>query len=154
MKIKIEKKMDCPFATSFPNYKKEMWDGQIPAGKGHERVGGGYFDRWETKYGGGESYNGVLSFGEFSINYKITIFICGNHLNIVDGRYDGKTDLWEYTNIPSRNLAWSVQKKHYHILEPEKIEAILNAECVEDNEYWKMFQARTKELYAAGIINE
>ena len=82
-----------------------------------------------------------------------------NHMTIepvieIFGRYDGKTDLWEYTNIPSRNLAWSVQKKHYHILEPEKIEAILNAECVEDNEYWKMFQARAKELYAAGIINE
>lgn len=152
MKIKVNKEMPCPFATAFPNYTKEMWDGHIPAGRGHERVAGGYFDRWDTKYGGGESYDGILNCGDFSLNYKITIYITGNHLWIVDIRHDGKSDVWEYSNIPGRG---SIGRKDIiHALEPSKIEAILNAECVEENEYWKMFQARAKELYAAGIINK
>lgn len=137
--------------SSFPNWKPEMYEGNIPAGKGHERVGGGYMDRWETKYGGGESYNGVLNHASFSLNRKISIYIIGNHLQILDIRHDGKCDIWEYTNKPDRNLKWSIHPNHYHDLEPERIEKILDTK-IPNCKFWDMVQARAKELYAGGVI--
>ena len=81
---------------SFPNFTEAMYEGNKPAGKGHEHIEGGYCDRWSCKWGGGESYKGRLLNADFKPNYKITIYICGDVLWITDLRHSGKTDVWEY----------------------------------------------------------
>lgn len=132
----------------FPNFTDEMYDCNAPCGKGHEMIDGGVSDRWSTKYGNMESYNGEILHAEFSINHKITIYITGNHLWIMDIRYAGKTDFWEYTNIEGRGFPGSpcCSERSRHTLEPEKIESILNTK-IENCKFWKMVQARAKELY-------
>lgn len=133
--------------STFPNYTKEMWEGNIPAGKGHERVDGGFMDRWSCKYGGGESYQDIINNAEFSINYKITIYIVGSSLWIVDIRYAGKPDFWEYFNsdlkMPGSPCC---SESSRHTLEPDKIEKILNTK-IENCKFWDMVQKRAKELY-------
>lgn len=133
----------------FPNYTAEMYDGNSPSGKGHQLVCGGYSDRWQTKYGGGESVNGDILFCEFNVNKKITIFITGNHLWIVDLRYSGKADFWEYTNIPGLGMPGEpcCCERSRHALEADKIREILNTK-IENCLFWNMVQAKAKELYS------
>lgn len=139
--------------STFPNFKAEMYEGNIPCGKGHKMVDGGESDRWTTKYGGGETYNGEILNASFSLNHKITIYIVGKHLWIMDIRYAGKPDFWEYTNIEGMGFPGSpcCNERSRHSLEPEKIEQILNTK-IENCKFWDMVQARAKELYAQGII--
>lgn len=66
--------------TCFPNYSVEMYNGNIPAGDGHEMVNGGFSARWETKHGGGETYKGRVITAQYSINHKVTVYITGNSL--------------------------------------------------------------------------
>lgn len=138
-------------ASVFPNHKPEMYDGNMPAGKGHESVNGGYTDRWETKYGGGETYNGDISYATFCVDKEASIYIAGDCLQITVNKRNSQQDIWEYTNTPSYNLAWTVLPKHYHELEPEQIEKILDTK-IENCKFWDMVQARAKELYANGIV--
>ena len=138
-----------PF-ESFPNFTEEMWNGNCPAGHGHERVEGGFLDRWETKYGGGETFGNQIENADFSLSPRVSIFICGDYLQIVDIRYAGKSDIWEYTSDPKINLKWSIASYLYHELEPERIEKYLNTE-IPNCKFWNMVQARAKELYERGI---
>ena len=135
----------------FPNYRDGMYEGNLPAGKGHERVEGGWFDRWATRWGGGESFDGILSYAWFSPTTKITIFIDDDMLTISDMRHAGKPDIWEYTNRAGQRVSirWSIAQAHYHQLEPERIEAILNTK-IPDCRFWDMVNARARELYEKG----
>lgn len=141
--------------TTFQNYTPEMYEGNIPAGKGHQRINGGYFDRWATKYGGGESYKDIVSFASFSISRKITIYITGEHLWIVDIRYSGKPDFWEYTNIEGRGMPGPpcCSEKSRHKLEPENIEKILNTK-IDNCKFWNIVQKKARKLYIQGAIKQ
>lgn len=133
-----------PF-ESFPNFTWEMYDGNKPAGNGHEHINGGYCDRWSTRYGGGESYKGELINADFSISRKVTIYIIGaSNLWITDIRHDGKPDVWEYSNT-DMSLCTPIAPMHLHELEPERIEKYLNSKF--DCEFWRMVQARAKSIY-------
>lgn len=136
----------------FPNFKAEMYDGNIPCGKGHKMVDGGESDRWTTKYGGGETYKDEILNASFSLNEKITIHIVESYLWIMDIRYAGKPDFWEYANIEGRGFPKypCCNEKSRHGLEPEKIEKILNTK-IENCKFWDMVQARAKELYSQGV---
>lgn len=138
---------------SFPNYTQDMYEGNAPCGKGQQVLDGNESDRWVCMYGSGESYNGEIIHIRFNLNQKISIYIIGNHLWIVDLRYSGKNDFWEYTNIEGLGYPGSpcCAKQSRHSLEPEKIEKILNTK-IENCKFWDMVQARAKELYSQGII--
>ena len=123
-----------------------MWSESKPIGKGHEHINGGYCDRWSCKHGSGESYNGELINGDYKINDKITVFIIGSALWIVDNRYSGKSDVWEYSSEPHSIGMTNIAQERIHALEPDKIETILNKDF--DCELWKMIQKRAKEIYA------
>lgn len=144
MSRKITEKLFPPF----PSFTDEMWLGNEPCCKGHEMVSGGYADRWLTVFGGGESYKGKILNFSINLNPKISIFICGNTLYILDIRYDGKSDFWEYNNdgnfkMPGPPCCW---EKSRHTLEPEKIEKILNTKR-NNSKIWDIVMQRAKELY-------
>jgi len=146
-KESIKEKEDW-LKSVFPNWKDGMYAGNIPAGKGHQRVLGGYFDRWETAYGGGESYDNEINVASFSVNRKVTIDIVGSSLFILDIRYAGKTDFWEYSNDEKCNMPGypCCRESSRHKLEAEKIENILNTK-IPDCKFWDIVQKKAKELY-------
>lgn len=131
---------------TFLNYKQEMWQGEVPAGNGHQHINGGYCDRWVTKYGGGESYNGEIINADFRVNAKITIYIVGDSLWISDMRYAGKNDIWEYSNNGHlKSPTGLLNECHRHELEPDKIEKILNMDF--NCKFWDMVKTKAKQLY-------
>lgn len=130
----------------FPNFTSEMYEGNVPCGKGHELVSGGYSDRWSTKFGGGETVNTEILHFSFSLNHKITIHIVGDILNICDIRYSGKSDVWCYCNKPENGMIFGCSNKCLHELEPEKIEQFLNTK-IPNCKIWTIVQSRAKELY-------
>ena len=134
----------CPLFPSFPNYTQAMYEGDEPAGKGHKHINGGYCERWASKYGGGESYAGEIIDANFSINTKTTIYIVGSHLWIVEQRYSGKSDVWEYTNDGYMKVIL-LHPLRIHEMETDKIEKILNTKI--DCLFWTMVQKRAKQLY-------
>ena len=139
--------------STFPWYTAEMWEGNEPEGEGYNMVDGGKSERWKTKYGGGETYKEQILCAEFNINQEITIFITDDCLWIMDNRYSGKSDFWEYVNIEGHGFPGfpCCTENHRHRLEPEKIEKILNTK-IDNCKFWDMVQQRAKELYLNGII--
>lgn len=121
----------------------EMYNGNKPVGKGHERVSGGCNDRWHTKRGSGETFNDEIDFFSFSLNHKITIHICGSTLWITDIRYSGKPDVWDYCNDGKLQH----DGRNRHNLEPERIEQYLNTK-IPNCKIWDMVQKRAWELYS------
>lgn len=143
---------NTPF-ESFPNFTDEMYLGNEPCGKGYELVSGGYADRWSTSFGGGETKgNEILDFS-INLNYKISIFICGDMLHILDIRNDGKPDFWEYSNNEKMLMPGSpcCSERSRHTLEPERIEKILNTKR-ENCKIWDMVMSRARELYEAAKL--
>lgn len=140
---------DCPFSSAFPNYTAEMWAGNAPAGKGYPLVGGGYSDRWQCKYGGGDSVDGEINNAAFSISYKVCVYITGDDLRIMDIRHDGKYDYWQWSNHPERHS----ETRWMHELEPDRIEKILNT-VIPNCRFWQMVQKRAKQLYEGGSTDE
>lgn len=132
---------------SFPNFTDEMWLGNEPCGKGHEMVAGGYADRWSTEFGGGETYKGEIQFFSINLNYKISLFICGDTLYILDIRHAGKNDFWEYSNNGNGLMPGSpcCSESSRHTLEPDRIEKILSTKR-ENCKVWDMVMSRAKEL--------
>lgn len=135
--------------ATFPNYTMEMWEGNVPCGRGHELVRGGFTDRWKTKWGGGETDGDEIHFFEFNVNPKVCIFICGDLLNISEIRHYGKHDQWCYCNKPGHEIWGTSLKKYQHPLEPEKVEKYLNTK-IPNCKVWDMVQARAKELFYSG----
>ena len=135
----------------FPNYTEAMYEGNEPVGNGHKMLDGGESDRWSCKYGGGETYNGKILHADFSVNSKITIHIARDHLWIVDIRYAGKPDFWEYTNTEDEGFpgAPCCNERSRHALEAEKIDKILNTK-IDNCIFWDIVQRRAKELYDDG----
>ncbi len=121
----------------------EMYHGNKPAGKGHERVSGGFNDRWVTQWGGGETFNNEIEFFDFSLNQKVTIYIVGSTLRIVDIRYSGKSDVWDWCNDGSMKHCGLTR----HDLEPERIEKYLNTK-IPNCKIWDIVQKRAWELYS------
>lgn len=82
------------FATynTFQNYTRDMYDGNAPAGKGHEMIDGGFANRWDFKYGNAKTYNGKILHASFNISSKVHIFIHYDSLWVTDFRYKCKTD--------------------------------------------------------------
>lgn len=120
-----------------------MYHGNKPSGKGHERVSGGYNDRWLTRWGSGETFGDEIDFFSFSLNSKVTIFICGGTLWITDIRYSGKPDVWDWCN----NGRLKCISAFRHDLELERIEKYLNTK-IPDCKIWDMVQKRAWELYS------
>ena len=141
----MSRKIVSELFPSMENYTDEMYLGNEPCGKGHEHIDGGYCDRWSCKYGSGESYKGELINADFRINEKITIYIVGSILWIVDFRHAGKSDVWEYSSDPKTIHMNNISSKRIHELEPDKIEKILNTDI--DCEFWKMVSNRAKTIY-------
>lgn len=119
--------------------------GNEPAGKALHLTRG---ERWITRWGSGESMDDEMVFCRFDVNKKITIYIAGTHLWIVDFRNDGKSDFWEYSNDRYFKMPGSpcFGEKRRHQLEPERIEKILNTK-IPNNRYWDMVQKKAIELY-------
>lgn len=122
---------------------EDVYEGNVPCGKGHELVGGGYAELWQCKYGGGETDKGKVLFARFYINHKISIFIINDHIKITDIRYSGKSEVWEYTNDGYLNNT-CLNPKNVHKLEQENIRDILNKKY--DCEFWRIIQKRAKEM--------
>ena len=127
----------------FPNYTEAMYEGDEPCGKGHELIGGGNADRWECKYGVGETSGEEVLCANIIINRKIQLFICRDCLRIVDNRYAGKTDVWVYDN--KGELTTSDSKGRTHPLETEKIEQVLSTKFA--GLFWKLVQNRALAIY-------
>lgn len=136
------------FATYsvFPNYTRDMYDGNAPAGKGHEMIDGGFADRWDFKYGNAETYNGKILHASFNISSNVHIFIHYDSLWVTDFRYKCKTDFWEHcVNHCGMPGPPCVSETSRHKLEPEKLKKYLNSKF--DNcKIWDMVQQRAKEL--------
>lgn len=134
------------FLTSvFENYTEQMYEGDQPCGKGHQLTGGGYADRWECRYGVGETSGESVLVAHIIINCKISLFICADVLEIIDIRYSGKSDVWGYNSKGDFTLPY-VSPNHIHPLESEKIERILSMEfpgC-----FWRLVQNRALEIYS------
>lgn len=127
-------------------YTREMFEGNAPAGKGSKLLGGGYADRWDMVYGGGETVGDRIIHFDFNLSDKVSIFICGDVLNIRDYRHYYKYDEWVYCNKPSKAIYGTFNKRYQHTLEPERIKKYLNAK-IPNCKAWDMVQARAKELY-------
>ena len=146
--------MDCPIP--FDTYTEDMWNGNKPSCKGDDWLINGKpvtADKWECRYGGGETINDQIMQCNFWINHKIGIQIAHNHLYIIDIRYTGRSDFWEYSDdkamkMPGPPCFSEIRVRHQ--LEPEKIEGILNTK-IKNCKFWELVQARAKELYNAGV---
>lgn len=141
--------MDCPIP--FDTYTMNMWDGNEPSCKGDDYLINGEqitSDKWECRYGGGETINDQIMRCNFWINRKVGIHIARNHIWIVDNRYAGKSDFWEYSDDDAMKMpGWPCfSENHRHQLEPEKIEQILNTK-IENCKFWDLVQTKAKELY-------
>ena len=133
------------FLTSvFPNYTDAMCDGDQPCGKGHELTDGGYADRWECWYGGGETSGESVLFATIYFNYKVSLFVCGNLLRITDIRYSGKPDVWIYDSNGDITLPATPQNS-IHQLEAERTEKILSSNL--PGRFWHLVQKRALEIY-------
>lgn len=135
---------DGPYSW-MPNYTWDMYNGNEPAGKGHELVGGGYTDRWECRYGDAETVNGKILHASFDITPRVRMYLCRDSLFIIDVRYAGKHDFWElcvnHSGMPGPPCC---SESSRHVLEPEKIEKYLNMDF--DCELWRMVRERALEL--------
>lgn len=125
---------------SFPNYTEEMYEGNEPTRNWQMSIGKTMY-HYHTKYGDGDVVDGSIFDAKFSINQKITIYIVGGSLNIIDIRYAGEPDTWEYSNTEQRYF-----RSFAHELEKDKIEKILNTK-IPNCKFWDLVQARAKELY-------
>lgn len=80
------------FATynTFQNYTRDMYDGNVPAGKGHEMIDGGFADRWDFKYGNAKTYNGKILHASFNISSKVhilyTMIVCGLQIFAINAK--------------------------------------------------------------------
>lgn len=134
-----------------PNYTWEMYNGNEPAGKGHELVSGGYTDRWECRYGDAETYGNTIFHASFNIGRKVRLYLHYNSLYIIDVRYTGKPDFWELcVNCPGLPGPPCVSESSRHVLEPEYVEKYLNAKFL-NCKLWDMIQKRSKELYESTL---
>ena len=125
---------------SFPSYTEEMYEGNEPSGSWEMSTGKTMY-RWTTQWGDGQSTDDGIFEAKFQINSKATIYIVGGHLNIIDIRYAGKPDTWEYSNTKQRYF-----RSFAHELEPDKIENFLNTK-IPNCKFWDLVQSRAKELY-------
>lgn len=130
--------------SAFPNYTEQMYEGDHPAGSGHELTCGGYADRWECWYGCGETSGDSVLIATVYINHKISVFICGDILQIIDIRFSGKPDVWGYDSRGNFDLPCT-RSKNIHQLEREKIEKILAMEI--PGRFWQMVRNRALQIY-------
>jgi len=134
---------------SFVTYTDDMYLGNVLADKGGKylKKDGSIIDsdRWDCKYGKGESVDGHICMASVNISKKINIFIYDDSLWIYDIRHDGKSDIWEFRN--DKNIEETAYK---HKLESDKIERILNTKFP-NCKFWDMVQSRAKELYKRSI---
>lgn len=126
---------------SFPNYTEEMYEGNEPSGSWEMTIGKTMY-RWKTQWGDGQSTDEGIFEAKFQINQKITIYIVGSSLLIVDIRYAGKPDIYEYSNDDKLHYP---SKGFVNKLEPDRIEKILNTK-IPNCKFWDLVQARAKEL--------
>lgn len=132
--------------STFPNYTEQMYEGNQPAGKGHELTNGGCAERWSCWYGCGETSGESVLWASITINHKINLFVCDDTIRITDIRYSGKSDVWEFCNNGKITFSSTlILKCHLHSLEDEKIERILASEF--PGRFWQMVQKRALELY-------
>lgn len=120
-----------------------MYHGNKPAMRGHERVSGGFNDRWVTRWGDGETFDDEVEFFCFNLNSKVVIFICDDTLWITDFRHN-TPDVWDWCN----NGKLKHLTRFRHDLEPERIEKYLSAK-IPDCKIWDMVQKRAWELYSS-----
>lgn len=137
---------DCPIP--FETYTADMWNGNEPSCKGSYWFSNDEWiiaEKWECRYGGGETINDQIVQCNFWINRKIGIHIARNHIWIVDNRYTGRTDFWEYSDCEAFKMpGWPCfSEVHRHQLEPEKIGQILNTK-IENCKFWNLVQAKAK----------
>lgn len=130
---------------TFLNYTEEMYAGNEPCGREPNHLEGGFYDSWTTQYGSGRSYNGKIVYAAFCVNRRVTVYIIGSALWIVDQRHSGKSDVWEYSNEPDKFHTTNVSPLRVHVLELERIEKILNTKI--DSVFWRMVQSRAREIY-------
>ena len=135
---------------SFPNYTEAMYLGNEPAGKGHGHINGGYCDRWCCQWGGAETYDGRIIHATFSLNHKVSIYIVGDALWVMDIRYAGKPDFWEYcVNCSGMPGSPCINESSRHTLEPERLEKYLHT-VIPNCKLWDMVQKRASELCRTG----
>ncbi len=127
---------------SFPNYTKEMYEGNEPACKGHELISGGVADKWTFFKGSAETYNGEILNADFSIDKNTSVFIVGDTVNIckITAIYD-----YNYCNKENGRIWGTFREDLRKDMEFEEVEKILNKKFP-NCKIWNMIQARVKEL--------
>lgn len=131
------------FLTStFPYYTEDMYEGNQPSRKGHQLTGGGYADGWNCWYGGGETSGESVLVASIYFNPKVSLFVCGDMLRIIDHRYSGNPATWVYDSRGD----FVTDSKRTFPLEVEKIEKILSAKL--PGRFWNLVQKRALEIYA------
>lgn len=99
---------------------------------------------WATAWGGAlTKQDGEIIHGSFSINDKVTLYIIGDALRIVDLKHKGKIDVWEWVSDKKYWMKSFFSK--YHELDKEDCLKYLNADG--SSIFWKMFQKRAIEIF-------
>lgn len=127
----------------FPNYTKAMYEGNEPCGLGHQRESGGYNDRWETKYGGGETYGNIIDYAEFHFDANMSLSIVGGECHLLVILANSKFK--EYASSPAMRHLCSSEKQRIQLSE-EEIERLLNKQ-IPNCRFWDIVQQNAKEIY-------
>lgn len=125
----------------FPHYTEQMWDGDLPAGVGHKLPSGGYADRWSCRYGDGETSGDSVLWGSVNLSTNISVFVCGDHLEITDIRASG---VWGYDSRGEFDLPGTLPQ-NIHQLDREKVEKILATEF--PGRFWQLVRTRALQIY-------
>ena len=133
---------DRPFEC-FPNYTWAMYNGNEPAGKGHELAAGGYADRWDCRYGDAETINGKIIHASFNIKKRVTLYLCRESLFLVENI--GASVYQFCINHSGMPGSPCMSERNIHDMEQEKVVRYLNAD-IRDCLLWDMVNQRTKEL--------
>lgn len=143
--------MDYEFLHSvFPNYTLEMWKGNEPSIlKYHERVNGGYSQKWSWEYGLAETYEennqvNIIS-ADVGLPSGLNVFICGDFLELSYNPITLENKYWAWTNKDGGIFRMNGYK---YVIPEAKIRRMMRKE-IPDCVIWRLIKERMWELFEA-----
>lgn len=123
----------------------DIWEGRKP----HHIEETGYYE-YRTWFGGARfSPDGRVVVADVSLNYKVTIYIVGDTLRIIDIRHDGDPRAYGYAAAGGQvKDIWPSTFQ----LEDERIDKMLRLENI-DCPIWKPICKRAREIWMEEIAN-
>lgn len=133
-----------PYAAKDPD--NDIWEGRKPH---HVEAQTGY-PEYQVWFGFARfNPEGDVVIADFKLNYKVSVFICGDRLQIIDIRYSGDTRAWGYcTRNGRREDAWPANMP----LEDERIDRMLQPGNI-DSPIWEKVCRRAREMWLEEIAN-